>query len=77
MNKADLAILGKAFARETQGLLFQSKSKRVKRLAEQGYLSHRSWDESFIGGLRVSFECYELTHLGRLTYCTTCTEETP
>jgi len=68
VTKADLAVLGRVFAAEVNGLLpAQMKSKRATALAERGYLVP---DERVFGGrfpLRVTG--YALSHAGRLAYC--------
>lgn len=73
MNKSDLEVLERAFCREISGCLFQTKSKQAKRLAEEGFLRHVKFQDGQ-GWLRMTVEHYELTHLGRLTYCLTCKE---
>lgn len=71
MKKTELAILEKAFNAEINAALcahgihlFQTKSKVAKKLMEEGYLrfAHTEFQGMTISG-------YELTHLGRLTYC--------
>jgi hypothetical protein len=71
MKKTELAILEKAYAAEvdaafsTHGIhLLQTKSKVAAMLAEEGYLHFTSM--KFQG---VTISGYELTHLGRITYC--------
>lgn len=72
MKKTELAILEKAFNAEINGAfcahgihLFQTKSKVAKKLWEEGYLN---FTHTKLQGMIISG--YELTHLGRLTYCT-------
>lgn len=71
MKKTELQILEKAFEAEVSAALsghgihlFQTKSKVAKKLAEEGYLHFTEID---FQGMTISG--YELTHLGRLTYC--------
>ena len=74
MTKRDLFILEKAFIREINGRRFQSKSKQVQKLAKMGYLHHVKTEERTGLGM-FHMELYELTHMGRLEYCLTCTDE--
>lgn len=74
MTKSERTILEKAFEVEVNGALsthgihlFQTKSKVAAKLAEEGYLTFSSTN---FRGVKISG--YELTHLGRLTYCVTC-----
>lgn len=71
MKKTELAILERVFEAEVRGALsrngihlFQTKSKLAKKLADEGYLI---FTEMNFQGMTISG--YELTHLGRLTYC--------
>lgn len=71
MKKTELAILEKSFNAEINAAfcahgihLFQTKSKVAQKLAEEGYLNFTSLD---FQGCTISG--YELTHAGRLTYC--------
>jgi hypothetical protein len=73
MKKSELKILEKVFEAEVQAAfsthgihLFQTKSKVAAKLAEEGFLNFCQINFS---GLRVSG--YELTHAGRLAYCST------
>lgn len=73
MKKTELEILGRAFDAEIAWSLkiqfchlLQTKSKLAKKLVDEGYL--RFTKEEFTGGLTI--EGYELTHLGRIEYCT-------
>lgn len=76
MTKAELAILAKVFDREYTAAieggihLVQFKSKLAKSLAERGYLVEVTIE---LGGrFPVKVTGYELTHLGRMTYCDSC-----
>lgn len=66
-TKAELRILEQVFAAEIEGRRFQRKSKLVLALVERGLLQ-----ESLEN--RGVFACtwYDLTHAGRLIYCTSC-----
>lgn len=73
MNKRSLALLERAFVAEFEaatvgGLgLIQTKSKLAEKLEAEGYLAQC---ERHLGGrLPVVVKGYELTHLGRITYC--------
>ena len=68
MTKAKLAILEKAFGAEVENRLpFQSKSKLATSLWADGYLKSMT-----VHFGNVSVEGWQLTHLGRYTYCETC-----
>ena len=76
MAKRLLELLEKAFVAEIDegangGIgLMQSKSKLTEKLVEDGYLVK---DKRTLGGrMPVTVEGYRLTHLGRITYCSTC-----
>lgn len=79
MNKKDLALLERAFAAEISAALegsprlMQTKATaRADALVADGLLAKcvETWR-----GIRI--KGYELTHLGRFTYCATCGEEAP
>jgi len=74
MTKPELRLLEKAFEAEVNGALsahgihlLQTKSKVAVKLAEEGYLH---FTQTTFHGVTVSG--YELTHLGRITYCASC-----
>ena len=72
MTKAKLDLLGKVFAAEICGSLpFQTRSKLAPALVEEGLLAI---DERRMGTgpFAVSVRGYELTHAGRLAYCSSC-----
>jgi hypothetical protein len=74
MTKAEMGALEKVFAAEIDGRLpFQSKAKIFRRLCDDGYLQTM---ESKFGGDRfaITVTGYQLTHLGRLTYCASCAD---
>lgn len=74
MTKAELNVLEKVFIAEINGRKFQSKSKLVKSLADRGYLAEYTTEYADrFGWMRV--DEWILTHLGRWSYCETCTEE--
>lgn len=74
MNKAELALLERAFTAEINAALskndvlrlIQTRSRVAKKLVENGMLR-----ETTIFSGHVSVTGYELTHLGRFTYCAT------
>lgn len=77
MRKAELRILEQAFEREidaalTRGKLhlLQTRSKLAEKLADEGYLSRAK--VTIMGYPPVIVSGFELTHLGRMTYCATC-----
>lgn len=79
MNKKELALLEKAFCAEidaamNQGIhLLQTKAKLAEKLVNEGYFEKRVLQRN-VGGLTMTVTGYELTHLGRLTYCASCPE---
>ena len=73
-TKAELNALAKVFAAEIDGRLpFQSKAKIFRRLCEDGYLEpmERKYGS---GWSAITVTGYQLTHLGRLTYCASCAD---
>lgn len=71
MTKAEMNCLEKAFAAEIEGRMFQSKSKLAASLADEGYLSPAV--EKFPSALgEIVCHGWQLTHLGRITYCASC-----
>lgn len=77
MNKQSLALLERAFAAEIEGAgggigLVQSRSKVATKLADDGYLEAAS--KTIGGRFGIVIRGYRLTHLGRMTYCASCTE---
>lgn len=71
-TKAELNALEKVFAAEIEGRLpFQSKAKIFHQLCEDGLLQpmDRRFGDRF--GI-VTISGYQLTHAGRLAYCTSC-----
>lgn len=71
MNKPERQMLEKVWEAEVNGALsshgihlFQTKSKVAEKLAREGLLNFTS--TTFKG---VKILGYELTHLGRITYC--------
>ncbi|WP_312412372.1 hypothetical protein [Pseudescherichia sp.] len=71
MNKKQLAILERAWEadiahalKESPFPLFQSKSKVVQQLANDGYLEYIEFKDR-----GITFKGYHITHLGILTYC--------
>jgi len=80
MNKQELALLEKAFVAEIDSAkndgihLLQTKAhKLADKLVNEGYLEKRTLQRN-AGILTMSVTGYELTHLGRLTYCVSCPE---
>lgn len=75
MTKSELAALEKVFAAEIDDRLpFQSKAKVFQRLCDDGYLEpmERKYGT---GAFAVNVKGYQLSHLGRLSYCATCADE--
>lgn len=76
MKKAEMNILECVFDAEVKGALsggvhlFQTRSKAAEKLVSDGLISKA---KTTLGGrFPVTIEGYELTELGRLTYCTSC-----
>lgn len=75
MNKRELAVLEKAFEAEINDRLpFQTRSKLAAWLERDGYLQPMTVEYSDNFGA-MTVKGWQLTHLGRLTYCATCKEE--
>lgn len=74
MTKSEIIALEKVFAAEINGRLpFQSKAKIFGRLCDDGYIepvSRNFGSDRFA----VSVAGYQLTHLGRMTYCEACAD---
>lgn len=79
MNKKELALLENAFFAEidaafNKGIhLLQTKAKLAEKLVNEGYLEKRVIQIP-VGMMTMTVTGYELTHLGRLTYCVSCPE---
>lgn len=79
MGKRMLKMLERAFDAEigaafSNGVdIFQTKSKLANELVEEGYLIEA--EMTLHGRVPVTVKGYRLTHLGRLTYCSTCEGE--
>lgn len=73
MKKRYLDMLERVFVAEINDRLpFQSKRKIMLELAAEGYIQPMT--TILPGRFPVRIEGWELTHLGRLSYCTTCDE---
>lgn len=81
MNKRYLAMLERAFVAEIEaatvgGLgLIQTRSKLAAELAKAGYLV--ACERTLGGRFPVVVKGYELTDLGRLTYCQAAHDREP
>ncbi len=71
MNKKQLAILERAWEadiahamKETPYPIFQSKSKLVQQLADDGYLEFVEFTDR-----GITFKGYHITHFGIMAYC--------
>jgi len=74
-SKAVLNALERVFDCEIHGRLpFQSRAKIYKKLEEDGLVARmtRTFGNGLLDRFAVTVEGYELTHLGRLTYCMSC-----
>ncbi|MCE1279288.1 hypothetical protein LWU92_21700 [Enterobacter hormaechei] len=79
MNKKQLAILERAWEadiahslKETRYPIFQSKSKVVQQLADDGYLEYVEFNDR-----GITFKGYRITHLGIMAYCQSLPAEEP
>lgn len=72
MNKATFTALGKVFTAEINDRLpFQSKAKIYRQLCEDGLLA--PMERKFGSGIGlIAVTGYELTHAGRILYCSNC-----
>ena len=81
MNKAGMKVLEKAFIAEIEGRLpFQARSELAHKLAKDGYLQPmETWLRSYTPGSLgpILIKGWQLTHLGRLTYCASCDAPEP
>jgi hypothetical protein len=80
MNKKSLKLLEQVFLCEINSALskdgiglFQTKNKLADQLVSEGYLERKT--VLLPGRFPVSISGYELTHLGRFTYCASCDDE--
>lgn len=71
MNKKQLEILERAWEadiahalKETPYPIFQSKSKAVQQLADDGYLEYVEFNDR-----GITFKGYHITHYGIMAYC--------
>lgn len=74
-SKAVLSALERVFAREINGTLpFQSKEKIYQQLCDDGLVAPmtREFGGDRFGAITVSG--WQLTHAGRLLYCSSCDE---
>lgn len=68
MNKAAIQALEKVFAAEIEGRLpFQSRAMIYVRLEKEGLVEEMS--RTFPGRFAVIINGWQLTHAGRLLYC--------
>jgi hypothetical protein len=79
MDKKRLALLGKAYETEVNAALaghglhmMQTKAALAETMVEEGYLAKC---KATVSGATVAG--YELTHVGRMTYCMECEDELP
>lgn len=76
MDSKRLKLLERAFEAEVEGALnqglhmMQTKSALAETMVEEGLLAKVRVKES-----GVTIEGYELTHVGRMTYCMECRDE--
>lgn len=71
---AELKWLEKVFAAEIEGRMFQSKAAIMKRLEAAGYVEAgvETIPPDRSCPFPVTIRGWNLTHLGRLTYCMSC-----
>lgn len=74
-TKAEMKMLERAFAAEVENRLpFQSRSEIAHRLARDGYLQPMAVEYPADRFGSITVRGWQLTHLGRLTYCMSCDE---
>lgn len=72
-TKAELAALERVFAAEIEGRLpFQSKAKIFDKLHAEGFIMPMERNLGRDGFGAITIAGWQLTHLGRLIYCTSC-----
>jgi hypothetical protein len=77
-TKAEMKMLERAFAAEIEDRLpFQSRSDIAHRLAKEGYLQPMTIEHQADRFGPITVKGWQLTHLGRLTYCASCDEPSP
>lgn len=68
--------LEKLFAAEVEGRLpFQTKAKWIYKLSDEGYV--QAMTTRLGGQFPLRIDGWQLTHLGRLTYCESCNKPLP
>lgn len=79
MNKRELALLERAFAAEIDAAgggalthLIQPRGKLAEKLVADGLL--RANQVTLAGRFPVAIKGYELTELGRMTFCMSCAD---
>lgn len=76
MKKADLKLLGRVFEAEFNAAMTgaphvaQIKSQRMRELEKEGYVAEKTI--TLPGRFPVKVTGWELTELGRMTYCASC-----
>lgn len=77
INKREWELLGRVFARETEGLPLQSKARGYQALCERGMVERAYLDfgTDRFGPLRA--EGWVLTPRGHIFYCEACQWYTP
>ena len=72
MRKAEFRMLEKVFAAEVENRLpFQTRSKIVERLKQAGFVQTLTIRVG-TPPLHTTVKGWQLTHLGRITYCMAC-----
>ena len=71
-----LKQLEKLFAAEIHGQDVQLHKKTADRLERLGFIARDIRSER-AGPFPMTVEFHRLTHLGRYTYCETCTDDEP
>lgn len=73
VTKSELKALEKVFISEINNCLpLQSKAKIYSRLRDEGYLEDMSRVYGANERFPITVTGYQLTHLGRITYCASC-----
>lgn len=77
MNQRDLKTLERLFVSEIHGLLpFQKIGpKHAEKLESEGLI--QGMEKILPGRFPMLIKGWQLTHLGRMSYCSTCEDEEP
>lgn len=73
-TKRVLKALGRVFAAEIEGRIpFQSKALIYLDLSDEGLVE--PMERTFAGRFPIVIKGWQLTHVGRIVYCSSCDDE--